>query len=183
MSGEARSSVECIDSGETQGNNNLSDAERRVLMPVDGSEHSERAFNWYLENIMRPGDGLYLAHIVEPASPGINYGIASKSPAMKDDFAKHINKLVESGRALRGKFLSRCESLGLAARFTIHVGTKPGEHIVRLAQDQNVQMIVVGNRGIGTVRRTFLGSVSDYILHNANVPVIVVPPTKISKKK
>ncbi|KAA0196339.1 Universal stress protein F [Fasciolopsis buskii] len=183
MSDGARPSVDFSDSDETQGNDNLSEAERRVLMPVDGSEHSERAFNWYMENIMRPGDGLYLAHIVEPASPGINYGIASKSPAMKDDFARHMNKLVESGRALRKKFLSRCETLGLAARFTIHVGTKPGEHIVRLAHDQNAQMIVVGNRGIGTVRRTFLGSVSDHILHNANVPVIVVPPAKVSKKK
>lgn len=37
-------------------------------------------------------------------------------------------------------------------------------------------MIVMGSRGIGTIRRTFLGSVSDYCVHHAHIPVAVVPP-------
>ncbi|KAA3681376.1 uncharacterized protein DEA37_0013912 [Paragonimus westermani] len=172
-----------VDSVETYGATELSEANRIVLMPVDGSEHSERAFTWYLENVLRPGDGLCLVHIVEPMSPGVNYGIASKSPALKEEFSRQINKLLETGKLLRTKFITRCESLEVPARFTIHMGTKPGEHIVRLAQEHGAHMIVVGNRGIGTVRRTFLGSVSDYILHNANVPVVIVPPPKTSKKK
>ncbi|CAL8100790.1 unnamed protein product [Calicophoron daubneyi] len=170
-------------SDETEETANLKGVTRRILMPVDGSEHSERAFNWYLENVMRPGDGLYLTHIVEPMSSGVNYSMASKSPALKEDFARHINKLVESGRNLRSKFLSRCEAQGLPASFTIHVGTKPGEHIVRLVQNKGANLVVVGNRGIGTMKRTFLGSVSDYILHNAGVPVLIVPPVKTPKKK
>ncbi|CAH8652920.1 unnamed protein product [Heterobilharzia americana] len=152
-------------------------------MPVDGSEHSERAFKWYMDNIMKLTDGLYLVHIVEPLSAGLNYSLASKSPSMKDDFSRHMNSLIDSGRTLREKFLSRCEEAGLSARFTIHVGTKPGENIVRLAQENAANLVIVGNRGIGTVRRTFLGSVSDYILHNVNVPVIIIPPPKHSKKK
>ena len=34
-------------------------------------------------------------------------------------------------------------------------------------------MIVMGTRGLGTVRRTILGSVSDYVLHHAHCPVII----------
>ena len=34
-------------------------------------------------------------------------------------------------------------------------------------------MIVLGTRGQGTVRRTILGSVSDYVVHHAHVPVTV----------
>ena len=34
-------------------------------------------------------------------------------------------------------------------------------------------MIVIGTRGQGTVRRTFLGSVSDYVVHHAHCPVAV----------
>ena len=39
-------------------------------------------------------------------------------------------------------------------------------------------LIVVGSRGMGTVRRTILGSTSDYIIHHAHVPVVVVPKEK-----
>lgn len=35
----------------------------------------------------------------------------------------------------------------------------------------------MGSRGLGTIRRTILGSVSDYVVHHANVPVVVCPPS------
>ncbi|CAI2736275.1 unnamed protein product [Schistosoma spindalis] len=180
---EQPSTSDGLDIGETKGATSMNDVTRKVLMPVDGSEHSERAFNWYMDNVMKTTDGLYLVHIVEPLSPGLNYNLASKSPSIKDDFSKHLNSLVESGRALRAKFFTRCEDSGLSARFTIHVGTKPGENIVRIANEHGVDLVIIGNRGIGTVKRTFLGSVSDYVLHHANVPVIIIPPPKHPKKK
>lgn len=50
---------------------------------------------------------------------------------------------------------------------------KPGEAICRLAEDENAVMIIVGMRGMGKVRRTILGSVSDYLIHHAHCPVVV----------
>ena len=52
----------------------------------------------------------------------------------------------------------------------------PGEVICQLAADSKAQLIVTGSRGMGTIRRTFLGSVSDYCVHHSLVPVAVVPP-------
>jgi len=48
-----------------------------------------------------------------------------------------------------------------------------GEAIVEAALKEKVQMVVVGTRGKGTVRRKLLGSVSDYVLYHAHCPVIV----------
>ncbi|KER27338.1 hypothetical protein T265_05585 [Opisthorchis viverrini] len=184
MSEEPRFSLSpSTDSVESCGNAKLADASRHILMPVDDSKHSERAFRWYLDHIMRPGDGLYLTHVVEPMSPGLDYAKASKSPAIKEEFNRHINELVQGGRVLRAKFIAECESRDLPAKFTLHVGSKPAEHIVRVAQEHGYDMIVMGNRGVGTIRRTFLGSVSDHIIHNAGLPVIIVPPPKVPKKK
>ncbi len=43
--------------------------------------------------------------------------------------------------------------------------------------------VVLGSRGLGLIKRSFLGSVSDYILHNSDAPVIVVRETEASTTK
>ena len=52
-------------------------------------------------------------------------------------------------------------------------GGKPGEVICRVAEHDSVTMIVVGTRGLGSVRRTIMGSVSDYVVHHAHCPVVI----------
>ena len=49
----------------------------------------------------------------------------------------------------------------------------PGEGICKAAQEIHCDLIVVGTRGLGKLRRTFMGSCSDYVLHHAHVPVLV----------
>ena len=61
-------------------------------------------------------------------------------------------------------------------------GGHPGEHICKVAKKESAALIVCGSRGMGTVRRTILGSTSDYIIHHAHCPVVVVPKEKHSKK-
>ena len=63
-------------------------------------------------------------------------------------------------------------SLQITARFIAEPG-KPGEVIVRKAEEMQAESIVVGCRGMGKLRRTILGSVSDYILHHAPCPVLI----------
>ena len=52
-----------------------------------------------------------------------------------------------------------------------------GQTIVKIARENNANTLVMGSRGLGTVRRTLLGSVSDYVLHHAHIPTCVIPPT------
>jgi len=49
----------------------------------------------------------------------------------------------------------------------------PGEGICKAAEEVNASLLVVGTRGMGKLRRTFMGSVSDYALHHSHVPVLV----------
>ena len=44
-----------------------------------------------------------------------------------------------------------------------------------MAKKQNAELIVMGTRGLSTLRRTVLGSVSDFCLHHSKIPVAVVP--------
>ena len=56
---------------------------------------------------------------------------------------------------------------------------RPGEVICKLAEDESADLIVIGSRGIGTLRRTILGSVSDYCVRHAHIPVLVVLPSHL----
>ena len=55
------------------------------------------------------------------------------------------------------------------------LGGKPGNTICDFAKEKEADMIVVGSRGLGAIRRTILGSVSDFVLHHAHCPVVIVP--------
>lgn len=53
--------------------------------------------------------------------------------------------------------------------------SKPGEGICSCAEKEKADLIVMGTRGLSSLRRTVLGSVSDYVLHHSHIPVAVVP--------
>jgi nucleotide-binding universal stress UspA family protein len=66
-------------------------------------------------------------------------------------------------------------------------GTVAGAHlrmgevaleIVALAEELGVDLIVMGSRGLGGVRRALMGSVSDSVVRHAHCPVLVVRPEK-----
>lgn len=49
----------------------------------------------------------------------------------------------------------------------------PRSDILRVAEEEKVDLIITGTRGLGKIRRTILGSVSDHVIHHAHVPVII----------
>ncbi|KAJ3413488.1 hypothetical protein HDV05_007933 [Chytridiales sp. JEL 0842] len=49
----------------------------------------------------------------------------------------------------------------------------PREELEYKTNDVHADMLVIGSRGLGAFKRTFLGSVSDYLVHHLNIPVIV----------
>src|SRR5215203_1041714 len=72
-------------------------------------------------------------------------------------------------------------------RVKVAGGTVAGAHlrmgavdleIVALAEELGADLIVMGSRGLGGVRRALMGSVSDSVVRQAHCPVLVVRPEK-----
>lgn len=65
------------------------------------------------------------------------------------------------------------EAGGTVAKSYIKVGAV-GKGIVILAEELKADLIVMGSRGLGSMRRALVGSVSDSVVKHAHCPVMVV---------
>jgi len=144
-------------------------ATRKVLLAIDASDQSELAFHWYLSTIHRSDNEVVLVHVAESLdadrSRMMHLTAASFEEAVKKDQAKM--------KELEDKYSTKILENGMAGRIRSECGNKPGEVICRVAEEEEVTMIVLGTRGLGKVRRTIMGSVSDYVVHHAHCPVVV----------
>jgi len=52
-------------------------------------------------------------------------------------------------------------------------GGSPGEYIIKASTEEDANLIIMGPRGLGKLRKAFLGSVSDYVLNKSTVPVLL----------
>jgi len=51
---------------------------------------------------------------------------------------------------------------------------RAADKIIETAKTQNVDLIVIGSRGLGGIKEIFLGSVSDRVADEAKCPVLIV---------
>ncbi|XP_012942557.1 universal stress protein in QAH/OAS sulfhydrylase 3'region [Aplysia californica] len=140
-----------------------SGSQRVVAIAIDESEHSDHAFQWYYDHIYKTGDYLLLIHVPE------TYDFTMASPAVVEQLLKELEERVDN---LEKKYRDKLLSKRMSGKFRTASG-KPGEKIVSIAHEERATLIITGTRGLGKFRRTILGSVSDYIVHHAVVPVLV----------
>jgi nucleotide-binding universal stress UspA family protein len=69
--------------------------------------------------------------------------------------------------------IAEAEARGIDADYDLLEGDA-AEEILRLARSRDVDLIVIGSRGLGAVKSAILGSVSKRVLHEAERPVLVV---------
>ncbi|KAL9967154.1 hypothetical protein ACROYT_G025327 [Oculina patagonica] len=147
---------------------------RKVLVAVDGSEHGDRAFDWYLSNIHSAGDSVVVLHAFE--IPPLPYSSGPFVFAYYEEWSQMVNDLREQAKVMMRGYEERCKEKQIHYQMILVVGKPAGTVICSEAKTECVDLIVTGARGLGTARRTILGSISDYVVHHTHCPVCVVPP-------
>ncbi|ESN98907.1 hypothetical protein HELRODRAFT_185040 [Helobdella robusta] len=138
----------------------MSTAARKIVVAVDPSDQAEQAFQWYLSTVHRPENEVILLFI----------NVTSSAAESSEDTPKKEPQTVKS---MEDKYNGWILEKGISGRMRTESGSKKGETICRVAEEEDATMIIVGTRGLGKVRRTIMGSVSDYVVHHAPCPVIV----------
>ncbi|XP_039253829.1 universal stress protein YxiE-like isoform X2 [Styela clava] len=150
---------------------------QRVLIAVDDSENGAAAFDYYIEHVHRQENQLIALHVSDQVKMP-TYALFSEGVGYShEEVTAMVEKLKERNKALEDKYNKKCNDLKIKHKVLIvsEDSHGVGHAICQSAKKHDANLIVVGSRGHGTLRRTILGSVSTYVIHHSHIPTLVCP--------
>lgn len=136
---------------------------KKIISAYDGSEHARQALEAAIELAKKFAAKLYVVSVVSVP-----------------DFAgtvDEVNGTLDKGKEFFAKQLEQAERI--AAMQSVEIETRilvghPYQAISRFINTEGCDLIVVGSRGLGVVKRYLLGSVSEAIARYAKCSVLVI---------
>ncbi|XP_065852562.1 universal stress protein A-like protein isoform X2 [Euphorbia lathyris] len=141
----------------------------KVMVAIDESEGSFYALQWTLDNLKFSGL-ITLLHVQDPFNPIALGGAASVTVVESVRKAQQ-----EASAALLSRALNMCNDKMVKAE-TVVIEGDAKDIICEFTEKAHFDLLVVGSRGLGKIKRAFLGSVSDYCSHHAKCPILIVRP-------
>ncbi|KAL1204727.1 Universal stress protein A-like protein [Cardamine amara subsp. amara] len=158
---------------------------KRIMVAIDENDSSFYALQWAIDHFSNllltteavQGGTLTLVHVQSPfqfpVGPGFPTAVYASS-AMVESVKKAQQ---EASTALLSRALQICRPQKIRTE-TLALEGDAKEMISETVDQLNVDLLVVGSRGLGKFKRAFLGSVSDYCAHHAHCPILIVKPPK-----
>ena len=139
---------------------------RKVLIATDGSEYTKKAIDYGIELAINTGAKLQAIYVVDTG------GYKSIPLSAPQEYAYSI--LRQEGDMAIKYVADSAEAAGLEAEGIIVEG-HPAEEIIKYAEENSIDLIVIGTLGKSGLDRFLLGSVADKVIRNSKIPVIAVP--------
>lgn len=129
---------------------------------MDGSKNSMRGLD----------EAIYLARQCHAIITGL-YVIPLSKPITGSQIS-HLEKyLLDNASKFMSKAKTRAAQNGILFDDAIIHGDE-GPKIISYANNKSYDIIVIGSRGMGSMKEIFLGSTSNYVLHKSKIPVLIV---------
>ena len=149
----------------------------RILVPLDGSEPSNNALEQAVGIADKFGSKLVLLAVVPrvmvPVFPDEGFGAAPVTAAK--DMARYQERMKEiyENVVLEAKEKLEKEYPKLEIETILREG-RPATTIVDIAENDGVDLIVMGSRGIGGITGWILGSTSSQVVDSCTRPILIV---------
>lgn len=151
----------------------------RILVPLDGSEHSLRALDVAIQVAKRFEGKLMLIHVYSvDVRPVIMFEPTTLTPSTMPVMTPgEVSKTIEAARKIGVRILEDGEQKAKVENVPTETMLKEGhvvQEIVKIVKEDKFDLIVIGARGISKIRELLLGSVTDGVIHHASCPVLVI---------
>ena len=133
-----------------------------ILVPLDGSKHSEKALLHACDMAKNYQSRLILLYVVEK--------LISLNPLDRKAYLEMLRKVGSNVLAAGMKIATK---QGMDSKIVIKEGNIANE-IIKLAEKEQCNLIVMGNKGLGATSRFFLGSISNKLANNSTCSILIV---------
>ena len=137
---------------------------KRILVPINGTKNSNHGLEMAISIAKHHDASITCVYAINTPSRSEFGGTRSVDKTLKDyadKMMEEANTLVtQNDIAFTGKILHG----------------DAGFNIIKLAHDKKLKfnIIVIGSRNLGPIKKMFLGSVSNYVVQASKIPVLVV---------
>ena len=144
---------------------------KKILFCTDFSENADRAFVFAVNIAVRnAGCELHLLHVIPEPPAQFWKGYIYEADEDVDARAKR-----EIDEKLAEAYRPRVPA-GVQLVIAMRIG-EAGQQILEYAAAQDVDLVIVGRQGAGTVGKILFGNVTERVVRKAACPVLVIPPT------
>lgn len=144
---------------------------KNILVAIDGSKASTNALQLAIELSEKFGAGLHLLHVVREMQVPLNPGLMEtyeKVERQRHDLLKSV------GEQLLNQSKRVAESKGITALQADIGSGDPASAIVKYADKNQMDLIVIGSRGLGQIESLLMGSVSRKVSNITKVNCLIV---------
>jgi nucleotide-binding universal stress UspA family protein len=138
-----------------------------IVSPIDFSTHSDDALGTAADLASRFGSELCLVHVV-PAIP--------KLPSARTIFkeAEYEQALHADAEKQLGQMAEKLARRGIVAKFVVGTANDTSMEILRLAEENRADLIVIATHGMTGWHKLAFGSVTEKLVRLAASPVLVL---------
>jgi nucleotide-binding universal stress UspA family protein len=146
---------------------------RKILIATDGSEYTKKAVDYGIDLASNAGEKLHVIYVVDTRAYG---SIPLSAPI------EYTYSLLRQEGDMAIKYVAeRAKAAGLEVEGIIAEG-HPADEILKYAENNSIDLIVMGTLGKSGLERFLLGSVADKVIRSSRIPVIAVPARNKIKK-
>lgn len=147
-----------------------------ILSPVDFSKSSLEALDVAQDLGARYGSELLLMHVV-PVIPKLPQDVSIFSEGAYE------RELIQNAEQRLGELAGDLQKKGVQARTLVGLADDAAMEIVRTAEREKVDLIVIATHGMTGWRRLAFGSVTDKVVRTAECPVLVLRKVAAEESK
>ena len=154
---------------------------QKVLVPLDGSKLAECV----VEHVKSIATGcqvptVVLLRVVEPFSPPTYFNLRHE---MDEDTYRDAKETAEAqAKNYLSEMAERLKAEGIAVEKDMAYGL-PADEILNYAEQKQVDLIIMSTHGRSGISRWFSGSVSEKVVRQSLIPVLIVTPRGCRKSK
>jgi nucleotide-binding universal stress UspA family protein len=157
---------------------------KRILAAIDASESSKHVFDEALSLAKLNNAELMLVHVLSPLDEGYPTlmfpGAADVYPTLYEEAIKSYKKqwqeFEQQSLDILRSLATQARDAGVTVEFNQSTGDA-GKTICNIARSWGANLIIIGRRGHKGLSELLLGSVSNYVLHNAPCSVLTLQGT------